>query len=74
MSTDLICSARRCTATAEFALLWRNPRIHDESRRKTWLACEEHGPFLHEYLASRGFPVEAVPVAELPPEPDGPQS
>lgn len=62
---DLVCSARRCTNRAEFALVWRNPRIHDESRRKIWLACEEHGGELHEYLASRGFPVEAMPVDEL---------
>lgn len=63
--SDLVCSARACRATAEYALAWRNPRIHDASRRKIWLACEEHGGFLHEYLASRGFPVEAMPIDQL---------
>lgn len=62
---DKICSARKCRQPAQYALMWRNPRIHDESRRKIWLACEEHGGFLHEYLVSRGFPVEAMEIDEL---------
>lgn len=65
MTMDLVCSARGCREAAEYALEWRNPRIHDSSRRKVWLACEEHGPHLHEYLASRGFPVIARPIAEF---------
>ncbi len=62
---DQVCSARGCRADAEYALLWRNPRIHDASRTKIWLACEDHGGSLHEYLASRGFPVEAKAVGEV---------
>ncbi|MDO5496075.1 MAG: hypothetical protein Q4G64_10200 [bacterium] len=62
---EQVCSARGCRAEAGYALLWRNPRIHDLSRTKIWLACEDHGGTLHEYLASRGFPVEAKPVTEL---------
>lgn len=63
--TEQMCSARGCRAAAEYALLWRNPAIHDESRIKIWLACEVHGGTLHEYLASRGFPVEPKPIGEL---------
>ena len=62
---DRVCSSRGCRAEAEYALKWRNPRIHTADRVKIWLACEEHGGTLHEYLATRGFPVEAVPVAKL---------
>ena len=36
------CSAKGCRHEATYALVWRNPRIHDGDRRKTWLACEEH--------------------------------
>ncbi|HZK04792.1 MAG TPA: hypothetical protein VFC82_02980 [Actinomycetaceae bacterium] len=64
-ASDFVCSARGCRKSAEYALVWRNPRIHDASRRKVWLACEEHGGHLHEYLASRGFPVDAMPIDEL---------
>jgi hypothetical protein len=39
---------------------WRNPRIHDESRRKVWLACDEHRDYLRDYLAARDFPVRVV--------------
>jgi len=27
-----------------------------------WLACDEHRDFLHDYLATRGFPVVTTPV------------
>ncbi len=30
---DLVCSRKACRAAATRAVLWRNPRIHDESRR-----------------------------------------
>lgn len=62
---DRVCSARGCRAEATYALKWRNPAIHTADRVKIWLACEEHGGTLHEFLAGRGFPVEAVHVAEL---------
>lgn len=51
------CSARGCTAAPEFRVNWRNPRIHDESRVKVWLACAQHRDSLADYLANRGFPV-----------------
>ncbi|XVX21936.1 hypothetical protein ACQP1U_08810 [Actinomycetota bacterium] len=60
------CSAKRCRADAAYALLWRNPRIHAEGRRKVWLACEEHREQLTGFLSVRGFPLEVVPVAGIP--------
>ncbi|MCE1178680.1 MAG: hypothetical protein LWW86_06560 [Micrococcales bacterium] len=60
------CSAKRCRAEAAYALLWRNPRIHGETRRKVWLACEEHREQLTGFLSVRGFPLEVVPVSGIP--------
>lgn len=54
-SLPLICSAKGCRQRARYALLWRNPKLHDESRRKTWLACEEHRTTLGDFLTARGF-------------------
>jgi len=34
-------------------------------RRRTWLACDEHAEPLSDYLSSRGFLKDAVPVSEL---------
>lgn len=55
-----ICSARGCQAPARWELRWNNPRIHQESRRKTWLACDEHRESLAEFLARRQFLREVV--------------
>ena len=64
------CSRAACGADATTRLVWRNPRIHDESRRKVWLACDEHAEFLRDYLATRDFPVvvtdAAAPLERLP--------
>lgn len=49
------CSAKGCRATALFDLQWRNPRLHDTSRVKHWLACDEHADHLADYLDRRGF-------------------
>ncbi len=54
---DQKCSRAGCRATAVWQIEWRNPKIHDESRRKIWLACEEHVEFLREFLAARDFPL-----------------
>lgn len=59
------CSAKGCRADAAYGLLWNNPKIHMPDRRKTWLACEEHTESLSDYLSSRGFLKDAVPVSEL---------
>ena len=49
------CSARGCRSRATWALLWNNPRLHTEERRKTWLACDPHLGGLSEHLDVRGF-------------------
>jgi hypothetical protein len=49
------CSARGCRAAATTDLSWRNPGLHDASRVKHWLACDEHADQLAEFLARRGF-------------------
>lgn len=50
-----ICSAKGCRATAEYTLVWNNPKIHDPDREKTWLACTDHRDSLGEFLRIRGF-------------------
>ncbi len=62
--TEAVCSRAGCRADAQWRIDWRNPRIHDASRRKTWVACDEHAPFLRDYLSSRGFPVEVARLRE----------
>lgn len=70
----LECSRAGCRSEAEWALLWRNPKIHGPERRKTWLACAEHLEYLREFLAARSFPLSVLTVqalnegaAEVPP-------
>jgi hypothetical protein len=58
----LTCSARGCTRSARWKLLWNNPRIHTEDRRKTWLACDEHRESLGAFLGARSFLRDTVPV------------
>lgn len=60
------CSRAGCTGEAGWALLWRNPKIHSDDRRKTWLACDEHLDYLRDFLEARSFPLETVRVSELP--------
>lgn len=59
---ELICSAKGCQQPAGFDLLWNNPKIHTEDRRKHWLACPDHKDSLSTFLSARGFLRE---VAEL---------
>ena len=59
------CSRAGCDAEASWAILWRNPRIHGEDRRKTWLACDEHCAYLQDFLEARSFPLEVLPLSEL---------
>ena len=51
------CSRAGCAADATMSVIWRNPKIHGPERRKVWLACDEHATYLHDFLASRAFPV-----------------
>lgn len=60
------CSRAGCGQAATDALLWRNPKIHDETRTKTWLACADHRDYLEEFLLARTFPLRIVAVADLP--------
>ncbi len=60
----LVCSAKGCRATAQWALRWNNPRIHDPGRRKTWLACAEHRESLSQFLGVRGFLREVEPAPD----------
>lgn len=59
---DLTCSARGCRNTAQWSLLWNNPKLHTPDRRKTWLACEEHKKSLSDFLSARSFLREVEPV------------
>lgn len=49
------CSSKGCTSEATWALLWNNPKLHTEDRRKTWLACDRHRETLGDFLRARGF-------------------
>lgn len=55
VSEQVICSAKRCGATASYAVIWNNPKIHPPEREKTWLACEDHRQWLADFLDARGF-------------------
>jgi hypothetical protein len=56
----LVCSARACTAPAQWRLLWNNPKVHTADRRKEWLACDEHRESLGAFLSARGFLKDTV--------------
>ncbi|MGH8963127.1 MAG: hypothetical protein ACRDWT_18380 [Jatrophihabitantaceae bacterium] len=57
------CSAKGCRAAATVDLRWRNPRLHDATRVKHWLACDEHDDHLADYLSVRGFLLDRVRLA-----------
>ena len=61
----MTCSARGCTAPAEWGLRWNNPKIHAPERRKVWLACDTHRAHLERFLSRGDFLRETVPVADL---------
>jgi hypothetical protein len=69
VSEPLVCSARGCQQTADWALVWNNPKLHTPDRRKTWLACAEHKQQLADFLAARSFLRDVVPAAEAPVDP-----
>ncbi|PRY48622.1 hypothetical protein BCF74_1498 [Knoellia remsis] len=62
----MTCSAKGCRASAVWAHLWNNPKLHTTERRKVWLACDEHRESLGDFLSLRGFLRETVPVDEIP--------
>jgi hypothetical protein len=55
--TGVRCSRSRCGGEAAWRVVWRNPKIHSEDRKKVWLSCPEHAEFFEGYLSQRGFPV-----------------
>ena len=57
-----ICSARGCQATATWAVVWNNPRLHTPDREKIWVACGEHKQPLADYLAVRSFLKRVEPL------------
>lgn len=59
------CSRAGCTSRANWAIAWRNPKIHAADRRKTWLACDEHREYLTGFLSARSFPLEVITLDEL---------
>ena len=59
-----VCSRAGCRAEARWQVVWRNPRIHEASRRKIWTACDAHVAYLRDYLAARDFPVEVVALSD----------
>ena len=59
------CSRAGCQRDAVSAIRWRNPKIHDEHRRKTWLACAEHIEYLRDFLEARSFPLEVISLDRL---------
>ena len=58
----LICSRKGCRADAAVKLLWNNPKIHTPERRKIWLACAEHQPWLENYLRERLLYRQTQPI------------
>lgn len=50
-----ICSAKGCRETAEYAVVWNNPKIHTPDREKIWTACTQHRDTLSAFLDVRGF-------------------
>ncbi|GHJ44772.1 hypothetical protein Cs7R123_21140 [Catellatospora sp. TT07R-123] len=57
-----ICSRKGCRAAAAWELRWNNPKLHAPDRRKSWLACDEHGEFLADFLTARNFLRETLPL------------
>ncbi len=62
---EFSCSRAGCRDEANWAIKWRNPKIHSEDRRKTWLACDPHLETLREFLAARDFPLEVEAITVL---------
>jgi hypothetical protein len=56
------CSAKGCRAAATVDLQWRNPKLHDQSRVKHWLACDDHADHLADFLARRQFLLDRRPL------------
>lgn len=64
---DRVCSAKACRSSADWAVIWNNPRLHTPERRKVWLACGEHREHLSDFVDRRGFLIEVIAAAALTP-------
>jgi len=64
VSTEVVCSSKGCREAAVWVISWRNPRIHDATRRKQWVACDAHLDHLRSFLAARSFPLEVSSLAD----------
>ncbi len=62
---ERVCSAKGCRREAPHAVVWRNPKLHVEGRRKVWLACDDHRQPLADFVGLRGFLLEVVAVDAL---------
>lgn len=62
---DMQCSRAGCEEPAEWAIRWRNPKIHAVDRHKHWLACADHVEYLSEFLKARAFPVEILSTTQV---------
>ncbi|MDO4917457.1 MAG: acetone carboxylase [Rothia sp. (in: high G+C Gram-positive bacteria)] len=54
------CSRKGCLSAATWQVQWNNPKIHEASRRKIWLACNNHREYLENFLKARNFWKETV--------------
>ena len=62
MTGEIVCSAQGRKEHATWVITWRNPRIHDATRKKQWVACDGHRQHLEAFLTARSFPVEVGPL------------
>ncbi|TLP79473.1 acetone carboxylase [Nesterenkonia sphaerica] len=60
------CSRKGCVAPADWQVKWNNPKIHSPERRKIWLACHEHRPWLESFLQARLFWRSTDPLKHAP--------
>lgn len=56
------CSRKGCQNSGIWQVIWNNPKVHTPERRKVWLACDEHRIYLEQFLASRNFWIETLPL------------
>ncbi|MGB3259136.1 MAG: hypothetical protein WBG89_14195 [Ornithinimicrobium sp.] len=68
---EVVCSAKACRSAATHAVIWRNPKLHVQGRRKVWTACPEHTASLSSFVDLRGFLIEVIRVEDLQPDRDG---
>lgn len=57
-----ICSRKGCEQTASWQIVWNNPKVHSPERRKIWTSCIEHRIFLEDFVRSRQFWIETLPM------------